>query len=146
MKTNNTHRALTLLTTVLPRRGTYQLLLALALVGAGIGVATLSRGVVEAGSHAALASSASPAEPSAQEILPTVTLPTVVVRSEPEIPTLATVTVRSGESSASERTPIRARLLPVHAITSFASTGSAGSGFGMPYYSFGKPLHHGTEE
>lgn len=144
--TNNTpHRLLNLLYTVLPRRGAHQLLLAVALVSSGIAVVSLSRGVVESGAHATAASSAlAPA----QAILPTVLLPTVVVRPEPEIPTLATVTVRSGDGgSQNERTLMgAARLLPVHAVTSFASTGSAGSGFGMPYYSFGKPLHHGSEE
>jgi multisubunit Na+/H+ antiporter MnhC subunit len=134
---------LNLLIAVLPRRGACQLLLAIALVGTGVAVASFSRGVAEANGPAATASSAS--EP-AQAILPIVVLPTIVVHSEPEIPTLATVTVRSGEGRTNERPPIRARLLPVHAVTSFASTGSAGSGFGMPYYSFGKPLHHGTEE
>ena len=96
----------------------------------------------------ALSATASTASAPAQAILPTVLLPTVVVRPEPEIPTLATVTVRSGDGgSPEERTPKgAARLLPVHAVTSFASTGSAGSGFGMPYYSCGKPLHHGSEE
>jgi len=139
MTNNNTNRALA---TVLPRRGTYQLLLAVALVGCGVAIASFSRGVVDE-SGRATAASGSPAA-----ILPAVLLPTVVVRPEPEIPTLATVTVRSDDGgSRADRTMIRAaRLLPVHAVTSFASAGSAGSGFGMPYYSFGKPLHHGTEE
>jgi hypothetical protein len=144
--TNTTiHRMLNLMTTVLPRRGAYQLVLAVALAGTGVAVASFSRGGVEANAHANATSS--PSGP-AQAILPTVLLPTVVVRPEPEIPTLATVTVRSGDGGPqNERAPIRAtRLLPVHAVTSFASAGSAGSGFGMPYYSFGKPLHHGTEE
>jgi hypothetical protein len=142
--TNTTiHRMLNLMTTVLPRRGAYQLVLAVALAGTGVAVASFSRDGVEANAHSASGTS----EP-AQAILPTVLLPTVVVRPEPEIPTLATVTVRSGDGGPqNERAPIRAtRLLPVHAVTSFASAGSAGSGFGMPYYSFGKPLHHGTEE
>ncbi|WP_395682676.1 hypothetical protein [Dokdonella sp.] len=141
--TNNTpHRLPKLLSTVLPRRGAYQLLLAVALVGSGIAVAAFSRGVIDANAHASRESAPE------SSILPAVLLPTVVVRPEPEIPTLATVTVHSGDvETHSERTPMRvARLLPVHAVTSFASTGSAGSGFGMPYYSFGKPLHHGTEE
>ena len=43
------------------------------------------------------------------------------------------------------REDIEYLVMPVHAVTSFAS-GSAGAGFGMPYYSFGKPLRHGTEE
>jgi hypothetical protein len=145
MTNTTTHRLLNLLTTALPRRGAYQLLLAVALAGTGVALASFSRGGVEAGAHATAASNTS--EP-AQAILPTVLLPTVVVRPEPEIPTLATVTVRSGDGDTrNARTPIRAvHLLPVHAVTSFASAGSAGSGFGMPYYSFGKPLHHGTEE
>jgi len=144
MTNNHTHRMLNLLTTVLPRRGAYQLLLAVALVGSGIGIASFSHGIVEAGAHATAAQAA----PGSAAILPTVLLPTVVVRPEPEIPTLATVTVRSGDGGTpNERSTLRVvRLLPVHAVTSFASAGSAGSGFGMPYYSFGKPLHHGTEE
>lgn len=144
MTNNNTHhRVLNLLALVLPRRGTYRLLLAVALVGSGLAVASFSRGIVEADAAATAATASVPAA-----ILPAVVLPTVVVRPEPEIPTLATVTVRSGDGVAqNERSTLRvARLLPVHAVTSFASAGSAGSGFGMPYYSFGKPLHHGTEE
>jgi hypothetical protein len=145
MTNNNPHRMLNLLTTVLPHRGACQLLLAVVLAGTGVALASFSHGRVEAGAHATAASSASAP---AQTILPTVLLPTVVVRPEPEIPTLATVTVLSGDGDTQNvRTPLRAaRLLPVHAVTSFASTGSAGSGFGMPYYSFGKPLHRGTEE
>jgi len=144
MTNNNTHRVLNLLATVLPRRGAYQLLLAAALVGSGLAVATFSHGVAKADAQANVGSGSS--GPAA--LLPIVMLPTVVVRPEPEIPTLATVTVRSGDDSTqNERPTLRvARLLPVHAVTSFASAGSAGSGFGMPYYSFGKPLHHGTEE
>jgi hypothetical protein len=143
MTNNNTYRMLNLFTAVLPRRGAFQLLLAVALVGSGVAVASFSRGIVESDAHATAAPSAS-----GSPILPAVLLPTVVVRPEPEIPTLATVTVRSGDVGVqNERTAMRvARLLPVHAVTSFASAGSAGSGFGMPYYSFGKPLHHGTEE
>jgi len=144
MTNQNTRALLDLLATALPRRRSYQLLLAVALVGAGAAITSLSHGVADAGARPLAATASTPASGGAESEI--VVLPTVVVRPDPEIPTLATVTVRASDGGASERPPLRARLLPVHAVTSFASAGSAGSGFGMPYYSFGKPLRRGTEE
>jgi hypothetical protein len=126
--------------TALPRRVVHLLLLAVALAGTGTTIAALSNGTSDPARPVASA----PADAAA-----TTLLPTVLVYAEPEIPTLATITVRTGDigSAVLERksSAVHARFLPVHAVTSFAS-GSAGTGFGMPYYSFGKPLRHGTEE
>jgi len=144
MTNQNTRALLDLLATALPRRRSYQLLLAVALVGAGAAITSLSHGVADAGARPLAATASTPASGGVESEI--VVLPTVVVRPDPEIPTLATVTVRASDGGASKRPPLRARLLPVHAVTSFASAGSAGSGFGMPYYSFGKPLRRGTEE
>ena len=142
MTYQNTRALIDLLASALPRRRAYQLLLAVALIGTGVSIASLSRGVADANARPIAA--AAPAISGSESAI--VVLPTIVVRPEPDIPTLATVTVRVGDGGAtSERASTRA-LLPVHAVTSFASAGSAGSGFGMPYYSFGKPLRHGTEE
>ena len=125
---------------LLPRRGAQLLSLAFGLVVTGTLVVAAAGGF--APTVPAPVDTAQPLDAA-----PITTLPTVVVRPEPEIPTLATVTVHAGDGGASsERTARRARALPVHAVTSFASGGSAGAGFGMPYYSFGKPLHSGTEE
>lgn len=125
---------------LLPRRGVQLLSLAFGLVVTGTLVATAAGGLVPTAPAPVAA-----AKPADAASIPT--LPTVVVRPEPEIPTLATVTVHADNGNASsERTARRMRVLPVHAVTSFASGGSAGAGFGMPYYSFGKPLHSGTEE
>ncbi|HEU4663146.1 MAG TPA: hypothetical protein VFS55_03870 [Dokdonella sp.] len=118
---------------LLPRRGVRLLALAFALAVTGTTIAWLSHGLA----NDAPAAEAAP-----------VLLPTVVVHAEPEIPTLATVTVRAGDAApgGTARPLAVPRFAPVHAVTSFASAGSAGAGFGMPYYSFGKPLRHGTEE
>ncbi len=130
------HRMLNELVGALPPRGVRLLSLALGLVVTGSFVALVSSGLAP-----------TPAAAAAVEASPIPVLPTVIVRPDPEIPTLATVTVRLDEATASSQRPARrARALPVHAITSFATAGSAGTGFGMPYYSFGKPLHSGTEE
>jgi hypothetical protein len=122
----------------LPRRGVHLLALAFALVLTGTTIAFLSHG---------LTTDAPPAASAEPEDAP-VLLPTVVVHAEPEIPTLATITVRAGDANpvAARTSAPATRFLPVHAVTSFASAGSAGAGFGMPYYSFGKPLRHGTED
>lgn len=137
MRNHRLNLSILLATTVLPRRGVQLLSLAFALVLTGAAIAYLSRGIA-AGTDAPLQ-----ADAQATPVL----LPTVVVRAEPEIPTLATITVRAGDANPeSPRATAKARFLPVHAVTSFASAGSAGAGFGMPYYSFGKPLRHGTEE
>ena len=132
------HPLMDLAATALPRRGAHLLALAFALALTGTTIAYLSHG---------LAPDAPVAATSAEADAAPVLLPTVVVHAEPEIPTLATVTVRAGDAVAygADRPPAPPRFMPVHAVTSFAS-GSAGTGFGMPYYSFGKPLRHGTEE
>jgi len=138
MRNHRSHPLMDLAAAALPRRGVHLLALAFALTLTGTTIAYLSHGLVP---DAPLA--ATPAEADAAPVL----LPTVVVHAEQEIPTLATVTVRAGDAVAygADRAPATPRFMPVHAVTSFAS-GSAGAGFGMPYYSFGKPLRHGTEE
>lgn len=138
MRNHPHHPLMDLAAAVLPRRGVHLLSLAFALALTGTTIAYLSHGLAadEPAAAAAVEAEAAP-----------VLLPTVVVHPEPEIPTLATVTVRAGDAATGnmDRTPAP-RFAPVHAVTSFASAGSAGAGFGMPYYSFGKPLRHGTEE
>ena len=138
MRNHPTPLSMDLARALLPRRGVHLLALAFALSLTGASMAFLSKGLAADEPVAAAAAQAAD-EP--------VMLPTVVVRAEPEIPTLATVTVRAGDAASGgpDRTA-RPGFQPVHAVTSFASAGSAGAGFGMPYYSFGKPLRHGTEE
>lgn len=141
MRNHPIHRTLHELAGALPPRGVQLLSFALALVATGAAVVLATGGIAPAASVVAPATTAIEATAS----IPV--LPTVVVRPEPEIPTLATVTVRADDTAEpSARSARRTRALPVHAVTSFASAGSAGTGFGMPYYSFGKPLHSGTEE
>lgn len=123
----------------LPRHGARLLVLAFALAATGASIAFLSHGL-------AADTPATATAPAARVESAPIVLPTVVVHAEPEIPTLATVTVRAGDAASADRPALTPRFEPVHAITSFASAGSAGAGFGMPYYSFGKPLRHGTEE
>jgi len=137
MRNYRIHSSLHELVSLLPRRGVQLLSLAIGLAVTGALVAVAASG---------LAPDAGAASANAAEATAIPTLPTVVVRPEPEIPTLATVTVRAEASRSGTRGARRVRALPVHAVTSFASAGSAGTGFGMPYYSFGKPLHSGTEE
>lgn len=135
MRYHPSHPLMELAAAILPRRAIPLLALALALGLTGTTITFLSH---------AFASDVAGAAAEAAPVL----LPTVVVHPEPEIPTLATVTVRVGDGSpgGGALLPAVPRFAPVHAVTSFASTGSAGTGFGMPYYSFGKPLRHGTEE
>ncbi|TCO41842.1 hypothetical protein [Dokdonella fugitiva] len=140
MRNHRTNPLMRLATRALPRRGIQLLCLAFALAMTGTAIAYLSGG---AAAGAGTADAPGQADAQATPVL----LPTVVVRAEPEIPTLATITVRAADSNPdTPRAPAKPRFLPVHAVTSFASAGSAGAGFGMPYYSFGKPLRHGTEE
>ena len=140
MRNHPIHRTLHELAGALPPRGVQLLSFALALLATGAAIVLAAGGV-------APARSAAPTATRVEAAAAIPVLPTVVVYPEPEIPTLATVTVLADDAAGpSARAGRRARTQPVHAVTSFASAGSAGTGFGMPYYSFGKPLHSGTEE
>jgi hypothetical protein len=141
---NHPHIAmLDFVASALPRRAVHLLLLAIGLSGTGATIVALSHGLEAANGHAVAAASAPiPANAPAAPTL----LPAVIVRPETELPVLATVTVRAIGTEPVGVLAVRSRALPVHAVTSFASAGSAGTGFGMPYYSFGKPLHRATEE
>ncbi len=75
-------------------------------------------------------------------------LPTVVVRPEPEIPTLATVTVRPDDDGAAApaATDVGNDALDILAAHASSAVGLPGGGFNMPYYSFGRPLHRANRE
>lgn len=80
-----------------------------------------------------------------------VLLPTVVVRPEAEIPTLGEITVspsRSERIAAGLEDAGGEDALDVVAERVRASSQALlpGSGFGMPYYSFGKPLQRVNKE
>lgn len=123
----------------LPAHVTRGLFLAAALAGTAGTLAALAHGP------------AVPATQAAQS--PTTTLPEIVVRPQPEIVTLATVTVRASDAlpadaiDASDSTSAsRRRAARQHAVASFATGGAAGTGFGMPYYSFAQPMRVSNEE
>lgn len=81
-----------------------------------------------------------------------VTLPTIVVRPEPEpVTTLATVTVRASDalhdgSSEDASMLSRAHATGLRAVGALAHRSAAGAGLAMPYYSFAKPLRVSNEE
>jgi hypothetical protein len=72
------------------------------------------------------------------------TLPTVIVRPEPEIPVLAAITVvpdRNELAAAGVRSHSLG-VLAAHASAALAPSG----GFDMPYYSFGRTLNRVNKE
>lgn len=118
-------------------------LLALAVVLFGTAAAVTVVAGLKAGSSA---------RPEARSMLEEpVLLPTVVVRPEAEIPTLGEITVRPSRSeriAAGLETAETEDALDVVAERVRASSQALlpGSGFGMPYYSFGKPLQRVNKE
>ena len=81
-------------------------------------------------------------------------LPTVVVRPPAVIPTLPTVTVRADAHArtalalegAADETALKRIDNDLEALAAGGATGSTGSAYDMPYYSFGKPLRRLTKE
>jgi hypothetical protein len=92
------------------------------------------------------------ARPDARTVLEApVLLPTVVVRPEAEIPTLTEITVspsRAERIAAGLEVTDDEDALETVAERVRASSRALlpGSGFGMPYYSFGKPLQRVNKE
>jgi hypothetical protein len=109
-------------------------LLAIALGASGTSIVLLSPGV----SHVSAASTA-PALSMPAASAPT-RLATVVVHRTPAIPMLATVTVRPARSMPLP-VPVPASVLATPA-GGLVATALPGGAFGMPYYSFGKPMRH----
>jgi len=105
-------------------------LLAIALGASGTSIVLLSPGVGHVSAASVSPVAPTPAAPAPRR------LATVVVRQAPVIPTLATVIVR----------PARPMPVPVSALAapagSLVATALPGGAFGMPYYSFGKPMRH----
>ncbi len=127
------------------------LLLAIALLVTGATIVAFSHAASATRAHASHTVSARVATPQPiSESLPTL-LPTVIVRPNPEMPTLATITVR----------PERALRASVNldgtadfafdandaARTQRAAISAAsGTGFAMPYYSFSRSPRHSNKE
>jgi hypothetical protein len=134
---------------VVPDRLIHLLLLAASLYASGAAIVALSNGALRSPGEATAVNKPT-ASPAVNTIDATaILLPVVVVHPEPEVPTLATVTVRAsraervqaiadaGEIPASPLLPAARRT----AVLSFA-----GGGFDMPYYSFGRTLRHASKE
>ncbi|MEO7326632.1 MAG: hypothetical protein ABIW82_17560 [Dokdonella sp.] len=134
----------------MPNRLIPLLLLAASLYTGGAAIVALSNGAISP-RHGELAAVAKPAvSPAADAIdAPATLLPVVVVRPEPDMPTLATVTVRASRADMADAIADASELpvgtvLPAarrKAVLSFAS-----AGFDMPYYSFGRTLRHMSKE
>ncbi len=137
--------------TSLPSRVNRLLLLAVALLATGATIVALAPRANTTGVHARSAVSVSVAVPLPITGSPPTLLPTVIVTPEPEMTTLATITVR----------PERA--LPTSAnwdgVSGFApdadddvrnqraTTASASGGtYTMPYYSFSRSPRHANKE
>ena len=123
----------------MPTRLIQLLLLAAALYASGAAVVALSTGNAN---HARTSAQAVTAPAFPLESASTL-LPTVVVRPDPEVPTLATVTVRPDRAGLSGENFVA---VPVPATRKAAVVSFAGGGFDMPYYSFGRTLRHVSKE
>jgi hypothetical protein len=136
----------------MPNRLIHLMLLAVALYAGGAAIVAFSDGTFGRPHIAANARSAPPvasATPDAPIEATTTLLPTIVVRPEPALPTLATVTVRPSRSDRVESLMEVAdvpsgSVIPVARSSAVASF--AGAGFDMPYYSFGRTLRHVSKE
>ncbi|MEO5558194.1 MAG: hypothetical protein ABIO49_00780 [Dokdonella sp.] len=134
----------------MPNRLIHLLLLAASLYASGAAVVALSNGT-PVSRHVETTTAKMPAVPPAAATLDATTtlLPIVVVHPEPEVLTLATVTVRPSRTDLTETVadsdeiPMATILPGVRRSTvpSFAS-----AGFDMPYYSFGRTLRHVSKE
>lgn len=128
------------------KRLIHLLFLATALSVSGVGIVMSSSGVAPA-QPVTVAAAAARAHPGAETIT---LLPTIVVRPEPVVPTLATITIRPEWASnpgfdtvaAGDDSPGQAS---GQSGTS-AVTAMPGGGFDMPYYSFGKSLRRVSKE
>ncbi|MEO6688225.1 MAG: hypothetical protein ABIS07_12605 [Dokdonella sp.] len=134
----------------MPNRLIHLLLLAASLSASGAAIVALSNGALGARHDETTAAGKPVASPVADTIDATVTLlPVVVVHPEPDMPTLAKVTVRASRADVGEPIADSSELpvgivLPAarrKAVLSFAS-----AGFDMPYYSFGRTLRHMSKE
>ena len=115
------------------------LLLAVAIYATGAIIVSLSNATI---GRAPLATSEPTPAPTATRDETAVLLPTVIVRPEPAIPTLAAVTVHANradfvpDAAATEHGD---EAVPgVAGRVTWAANAPAGAGFDMPYYSFGK--------
>ena len=133
---------------VIPNRLVRTLLLAVALVATAAAVFAFSLGVPVTRSHAtaqAAAVAPRPHDPTTAALLPV-----VIVRPQPPIPTLPTVTVRMSRAEAIANDAPRAGDYSLGAVAhggSAATIGALpGAAFDMPYYSFGKSLRHANKE
>jgi hypothetical protein len=141
----NTTSSITSLEIVVPNRLIHLMLLAAALSTGGAAIVALSNGALRPQSVAI--HSAAPAN----VVMTTTLLPTVVVRPEAEVPTLATVTVRpsradwASATAEQDEAPL-GNLVAVARRTRAVSVGIGGAGFDMPYYSFGRTLRHASKE
>ncbi|MEO5561545.1 MAG: hypothetical protein ABIO49_16370 [Dokdonella sp.] len=132
----------------MPNRLIHLLLLAASLYASGAAIVALSNGAPGSGHTEAMAIKPTPAAVDAIDATTTL-LPVVVVHPEPEVPTLATVTVRPSRTDLAEAVADAGKT-PVGPIVQSARVGTvlsfAGAGFDMPYYSFGRTLRHVSKE
>ncbi|NCT68053.1 MAG: hypothetical protein GXC76_10485 [Rhodanobacteraceae bacterium] len=119
------------------------LLLAVAIYATGAIVVSLSNATI---GRAPLATSEPTPAPAATPDANAVLLPTVVVRPEPAMPTLAAVTVTASRADflpGADAAPADTTGLgPVGDV--YAAVPAAGTTLDMPYYSFGKSLRRAS--
>lgn len=134
----------------MPNRLIPLLLLAASLYASGAAIVALSNGTAVS-RHVETTTANMPAvSPVAEPLDTTATLlPVVVVHPEPEMLTLATVTVRPSRADLTATVAdtdeiSMATLLPAGRRSNVLSFASAG--FDMPYYSFGRTLRHVSKE
>ena len=134
----------------MPNRLIHLLLLAASLYASGAAIVALSNGTAVS-RHVETTTAKMPGvSPVAEPLDATATvLPVVVVHPEPEMLTLATVTVRPSRADltatvADSDEISMVTLLPAGRRSTVLSFASAG--FDMPYYSFGRTLRHVSKE
>lgn len=134
----------------MPNRLIHLLLLAASLYASGAAIVALSNGT-PVSRHVETTTAKMPAVSSAAEPLDATTtlLPVIVVHPEPEMLTLATVTVRPSRTDLTETVAesdeiSMAAILP--AVPRATALSFASAGFDMPYYSFGRTLRHVSKE
>ncbi|MEO5626779.1 MAG: hypothetical protein ABIQ70_12290 [Dokdonella sp.] len=134
----------------MPNRLIHLLLLAASLSASGAAIVALSNGALSSRQFETKAAKPLIASPVADTLDASMTLlPVVVVHPEPEVPTLATVTVRPSRTELTETAADSdgISLGPVvPAVRRTAVLSFASAGFDMPYYSFGRTLRHVTKE
>lgn len=137
-------------------RSARAVLLAVAIAATGAVVFALAHGAVVVNRAAADAPAAAVQTGAAAiPVLPAVpaqvdppVLPTVVVHAEPAIPVLPTVTVRASRTVAADGEDVAEPVLVAveQDLRTLATGASAGGGYDMPYYSFGKTLRRLNKE